>query len=403
MPRNIYITSAEGHTGKSTVALGLLTTLKRSGRNVGVYRPVSRSRNAPDHVLEFLLSQLDRVVPAAECIGVTYEDVHTDPEGALTRIITRYKAMEHRHDVVIILGSDYTDVSSPTELGYNARIAANLGAPVLLVLGGRNHDETASVQSHVLGGQGRAASEMYQTAEVALTELQDEHAQLVAVITNRVDPNILQEVTASVQQAVHPSGEIPVWSIPDDPVLVAPTLAELSEMLDGHQLKGDPELLHREVLACVISGMSMENILVRLTEGAAVVVAGDRSEVLLAILMAHNADTFPQLSGIILNGGFSISPTIERLISGIGTDLPIVSTDLNTFETALRITRARGKVTANSQRKIDVALSLFDEHVDEDALISLLDMDRANVVTPLMFEYQIIERARSERKHIVLP
>ncbi|HEV2072691.1 MAG TPA: phosphate acetyltransferase [Thermomicrobiales bacterium] len=403
MPRNIYITSAEGHTGKSTVALGLLTLLKRSARNIGVYRPVSRSRNEPDHVLNFLLSQLDRAVLAAECIGVTYEDVHTDPEGALTQIITRYKAMEHRHDVVIILGSDYTDVSSPTELRYNARIAANLGAPVLLVLGGRSHDETASVQSHVLAGQGRTASEMYQTAEVALTELQEEHAQLVAVIANRVDPDILEEVTAAVKQALHPSGAIPVWSLPDDPVLVAPTLAELSDMLDGHQLKGDPELLHREVLAYVISGMSMENILVRLTEGAAVVVAGDRSEVLLAILMAHSADTFPQLSGIILNGGFSISPTIERLISGIGTDLPIVSTDLNTFETALRITRARGQLTANSQRKIDVALSLFDEHVDEEALISSLEMDRASVVTPLMFEYQIIDRARSDRKRIVLP
>lgn len=403
MSRNIYITSAEGHTGKSTVALGLLTTLKRSGKNIGVYRPVSRSRSEPDNVLEFLLSQMEHAIPAAECIGVTYEDVHTDPEAALTRIIDRYKAIEDHHDVVIILGSDYTDISSPTELGYNARIAANLGAPVLLVLGGRGHDERTLAQGHLLTGHGRNASEMYQTAEVALAELEDEHAQLIAVIANRVDRDILDEVTASVQQAVDPPGTVPVWSLPDDPVLVAPTLAELSSMLEGHQLKGDPDLLHREVLAYVISGMSMENILVRLTEGAAVVVAGDRSEVLLSVLMAHDADTFPRLSGIILNGGFAISPTIERLISGIGTDLPIVSTDLNTFETALRITRTRGKLTANSQRKIDVALSLFDEHVDHAALISLLHIDRPNVVTPLMFEYQLIERARNQPKRIVLP
>jgi phosphate acetyltransferase len=59
MARSIYITSAEGHTGKSSIALGLLTTLQRSGKDIGVYRPVSRSRTEPDRVLEFLLSQLN--------------------------------------------------------------------------------------------------------------------------------------------------------------------------------------------------------------------------------------------------------------------------------------------------------------------------------------------------------
>jgi phosphate acetyltransferase len=377
--------------------------LKRSGRNIGVFRPVSRSHSEPDQVLEFLLTQLDEAIPPTECIGVTYEDVHTDPEGALTRIIARYKAIEDHHDVMIILGSDYTDISTPTELGYNARIATNLGAPVLLVLGGRSLDDSAMMPGHVLTGRGRLASEMFQTAEVALAELAAEHAQLIAVIANRVDPDYLDDVTAAVRQAVNAAGRNPVWSLPDDPVLVAPTLAELMEALDGHHLKGDPELLHREVLDYIISGMSIENILIRLTEGAAIVVAGDRSEVLLAVLMAHNAETFPRLSGIILNGGFEISPTIERLISGIGADLPIVSTSLDTFETALRLTRARGRLTANSQRKIDVALSLFDRYVDEAPLIAALDMDRPNVVTPLMFEYQLIEQARSNVKHIVLP
>ncbi len=147
----------------------------------------------------------------------------------------------------------------------------------------------------------------------------------------------------------------------------------------------------------------MENILVRLTEGAAVVVAGDRSEVLLGVLMAHNAETFPKLSGIILNGGFEISPTIDRLIAGMEIDLPIVATDCNTFETALRITRTRGKLSENTQRKIDIALSRFDEHVDADRLTEVLDMAPGDVVTPLMFEYQLIDRARSDRKHIVLP
>jgi phosphate acetyltransferase len=405
MLRNIYITSAEGHTGKSTVALGLLHMLRRTGRDVGVFRPVSRAGHAgePDVVLDFLLTQVERPDDAAECTGVTYEEVHADPDAALTAIMTRYKAIEARHDVVIILGSDYTDISTPTELGYNARIATNLGAPVLLVLGGRSQDDASRVPSTALMGTGRTPDEMLQAAEVALDELEAEHARLIAVVANRVDPGLLEPTCEILQQRVDPTRQVPVWALPDDPVLVAPTLGELMTALDGHHLRGDAELLNHEVLAYVISGMSLENILMRLTEGAAVVVAGDRSEVLLGVLMAHDSETFPRLSGIILNGGFEISPTIQRLIAGLGSDIPIVSTRFNTFETALRIMRTRGRLSANSQRKLDVARSLFDAHIDQARLMEVLQLRGVDIVTPLMFEFRLIERARANRKHIVLP
>ncbi len=136
MARSIYITSAEGHSGKSSVALGVLDTLLRSGERVGVFRPVARSTSEPDYVLELLLSRDGVGLDYEECLGTTYEAVHDDPEAALSTIVDRFKAVERQCDAVVIIGSDYTDVATPTELAYNARIAANLGAPVLLVLTG---------------------------------------------------------------------------------------------------------------------------------------------------------------------------------------------------------------------------------------------------------------------------
>ena len=404
MVQNIYITSAEGSTGKSTIALGLLETLKRSGKRIGVYRPVSRSSAESDYILDLLLTYLGASGLAADFVGATYDEVHADPDAALAQIVARYKAVERRYEVVVILGSDFTDVASPTELSYNARIAANLGAPVLLVLGGRSHEDvTPAARAHVFTGTGRTPEEMFQAAEIALAELADEHAQLAAVIANRVDPECLDEVSAAIARAVDPSGAIPVWSLPEDNVLVAPTLQALMEALDGTLHRGDPELLGREALGVVVSAMSMENVLTRLMEGAVVVVPGDRSEVLLAVLMAHDAETFPALTGIVLNGGFEVSPPIERLIAGLGGDLPIVKTDLNTFDTVLRITRTRGRLAAESQRKLDLALAIFDHHVDGNQVLAMLDVAREDVVTPLMFEYTLLERARNNRKHIVLP
>ncbi|MGO7983668.1 DRTGG domain-containing protein, partial [Rhizobium johnstonii] len=90
-----------------------------------------------------------------------------------------------------------------------------------------------------------------------------------------------------------------MWVIPEDPVLVAPTLRAIMDATGGTLIKGDPELLSREALGVVVAAMSMDNVLTRLSEGAVVVVPGDRTEVLLAVLMANASGTFPSLTGII--------------------------------------------------------------------------------------------------------
>jgi phosphate acetyltransferase len=413
----IYICSAEGNTGKSTVALGMLDTLTRRATRVGVFRPISRSTEERDYVLGLLLAH-DGVVPLEyeEAIGVSYDDVHADPEAALATIVQRFKDVEDRCDAVVIIGSDYTDVGSPTELGFNARIAANLGAPVLLVLGGRVTQGKG--RSERLGySDARTPGELAQITELALEELSREHATLLGIVVNRADPEALEGIVASVQEAAEPSRSgghalaavadpgtsVAVWAIPEDPFLVAPSMRTIMEAVDGELYAGDPDLLNREALGVVVAAMSMENVLTRLIEGSVVVVPADRSEVLLAVLTAQNAATFPSVSGIVLNGGFPLSEAIERLVDGLKADLPIIRTELGSYDTALAITHTRGRLAAESQRKRDTALSLFEKHVDGHTLLDLLDVARPQVVTPLMFEYGLLERARGERKHIVLP
>lgn len=406
MARSIYITSAEGHTGKSSVALGVLEALVRAVGRVGVFRPIARSTTERDYVLELLLRRVTAPLDYDECIGVTYDDVHTDPDAALSEIVRRFRAVEAKCDAVVILGSDYTDVGSPTELGYNARIAANLGAPVLLVLGGR----IGQGLGERLGmAEPRTPDDLRQLTEIAMTELRTEHASLLAVIANRADIENLDHIVSAVSSAVVSTGapelarDVPVWAIPEDPFLVAPSIRSIMEATDATLLAGDEALLSREALGVVVAAMSMDNVLPRLIEGAVVVVPGDRTEVLLAVLMANAAGTFPSIAGIVLNGGFDLPEPIERLIAGLRSTLPIVKTDIGTYDTVLRITHARGRLAADSQRKYDTALALFERNVDADVLLARLDLSPRDVVTPLMFEYDLLERARAANKHIVLP
>jgi phosphate acetyltransferase len=229
---SIFIASAEGQSGKSTVALGVLEMLSRAVPKVGVFRPVARSTAERDYVLELLLSHATAGIDYEQCLGVTYEDVHSDADAALSRIVQRFHTVEAECDAVVILGSDYTDVGSPTELGFNARIAANLGAPVLLVLGGR----AGRAGGERLGqAEPRTADELRQLAELALTELTEHHASLIAVIANRADTVALEGTIRAIRLALLASGAepefgdeaAPVWAIPEDEHLVAPSMRSI--------------------------------------------------------------------------------------------------------------------------------------------------------------------------------
>ena len=379
--RSLYVTSPEGETGKGTVALGALDLLTRRVGRVGVFRPIIRSDDRPDYVLELLLDHQGVDMPYELAAGVSYDRVHTDPDGAMSTIVDRYHEAAADRDAMIVVGSDYTGVGSPTEFSYNARVAANLGAPVLLVVHGR----------------GRSPSDVRTVADVATIEIAARYGRLLAIVANRVDPDQLD----AVQEAL--AGPVPAYVIPQEPILTAPTVGDLLEACGGQLRSGDPEMLSREALDVLVGAMTLPNVLDRLVEGGVVVTPSDRVDVLLGVLMAHASQTFPALAGVFLNGGFGIPPQIEQLVAGLGPRLPIVTTQGDTYPTATRLASARGRLSKESPRKVATALALFEKHVDGGDLLTRLDVTRSDVITPLMFEHELLDRARAERRHVVLP
>ncbi|OZE88989.1 phosphate acetyltransferase [Rhodococcoides fascians] len=381
-PSSIYVASPEGDSGKSTIALGVLQMLAATTARVGVFRPIARSTEEPDYILELLVEHTTADLSYEQSLGVTYEQVHSDQDAALSEIVSRYHEVAAQCDAVVIVGSDYTDVGSPSELGFNARIAVNLGAPVLLALRGSD----------------RTPDEIAQLAALCQAELRQHHAHLAAIVANRCDPDQLDAVTDALA-----SVDVPAWSLPEIPLLVAPTMAELLDAVDGTLYSGDSSLLQREAMRVMVGGMTAEHILERLTEGVVVIAPADRSDVLLALVNAHEAEGFPSLAGIIMNGGIEPHPAIARLVAGLGPRLPILTTELGTFDTASAAAQTRGRVAVGSQRKVDTALGLMEQRVDAKTLLGRLDIAIPTITTPQMFEYQLIHRARADRKHIVLP
>ena len=272
--------------------------------------------------------------------------------------------------------------TTPSELDTNARIAANLGAAVVLAVKAKD----------------RTPTEVAQVVELCLIEISGQHAHTAAVVANRCEPSQMAAVAEALKRFEPKS-----YVLPEEPLLVAPVVGDLQHAVGGKVISGDPELLKREVMGVLVAGMTAEHVLERLTEGVAVITPGDRSDVVLAVVSAHAAEGFPSLSCIVLNGGLELHPSVAKLVSGLGLRLPIIATTLGTFETASKVAGARGRVTATSQRKVDTAIELMDAHVDTADLLAQLAIPIPTVVTPQMFTYQLLDRARADRKRIVLP
>jgi phosphate acetyltransferase len=382
VPTAIYVASPEGDTGKSTIALGLLHRLAATVAKVGVFRPITRLGEDRDYILELLLPQTTAGLPYEECVGVGYQQLHEDPDTAIGDIVDRFHHVADQCDAVVIIGSDYTDVATPTELSVNARIAVNLGAPVVLSVRARD----------------RTRDEIAQVVELCLAELSAQHAHTAAVVANRCQPAQMAAVAEALKRF-----EPQTYVLPEEPLLDAPSVAELQRAVDGTLVHGSPTLLEREVMSVLVAGMTAEHVLERLSDGLAVITPGDRSDVVLALASAHAAAGFPSLSAVILNGGLDLHPSIAALVSGLRLPLPMIATALGTFEAAGAVASVRGRVTASSQRKIDTALALMDSYVDTADLLAQLTIPIPSVVTPQMFTYQLLDQARSDRKRIVLP
>jgi phosphate acetyltransferase len=325
----IYIAAAEPETGKSTIALGILHRLNATVAKIGVFRPITRRSRGRDYILELLLQHTTVGLPYEQCVGVTYQQLHADKDAAIAMIVDSYQAMAEACDVVVIVGTDYTDITSPAELSMNARIAVNLGAPVLLAV----------------NAQRRTANEVADVVDVCLAELSAQRAHTAAVVANRCEPTELGAVAEALHRFAPPS-----YVLPEEPLLSAPTVAELERAVDGTPISGDDQLREREVMGILVAGMTADHVLERLGEGMAVITPGDRSDVVLAVASAHAAEGFPSLSCIIINGGLELHPSISALVAGLRLRLPIVATKLGTFEAAEAAASARGRVTSVSQR-----------------------------------------------------
>ncbi|MFG1722034.1 phosphate acetyltransferase [Micromonospora chalcea] len=379
--RSVYLTGVGSGGGKSTVALGLAELLSRQVERIGAFRPLVAG-DGTDPILALLTERYRMELPVDELYGATYAEASAlvadgRREELISRIVTRYREVERRCPAIVVVGSDfaYGDGTGPRELAFNARLATEFGSVVVPVVDGFAQEPEAIAAA--LRG--------------AYHDLVDLGATVIAALANRVP-----------QPMTLPELPVPAYAIPEVPTVSAPTVAEVAAALRGTVLTGDETALDRDVLDYVVGAAHVPTLLDHLTDGALVITPGDRADLLVAAGAAHVAGQV-SLAGLVLTLGEQPDPRAMRLVERMNTGLPVLSVPSDSYDTVSASSRIEGRPSTANPRKVEAALGAFERCVDTDDLARRLRVSRSARVTPLMFENDLIDRARAQRRRLVLP
>ncbi|MBY8888445.1 phosphate acetyltransferase [Streptomyces sp. PTM05] len=386
MTRSVYITGIGRGDGRQVVELGVMELLTRQVDRVGVFRPLMHG-DGPDRLFELLRARYRLSQDPSTVYGIDYAEAaglqaERGTDELVSLLVDRFHAVASRYEAVLVLGSDYHDTQLPAELALNSRLANEFGASLLPVVGGVGQDAD-SIAAEV------------RNAHRAFTS---SGCDVLAMIANRVPPQAAKDAAQRLTGRL----PVPVYVLPEEPSLSAPTVAQVVQALGADVLLGDDAGLARNVLGFVFGGAMLPAFLPALTPGCLVITPGDRADLIVGSLAAHSAGS-PQIAGVLLTLDERPGPDIMALATRLAPGTPLIAVPGGSFPTAAELFGLEGKLTAATPRKAETALGLFELHVDTAELTDRLSVARSGRVTPMMFEHELIERARSDRRHVVLP
>ena len=391
MSKAIYIATSDQNSGKSIITLGLMSILIGKTAKVGYFRPIIEDfvDGEQDNHIETVLSHFNLDIQFEEAYAITKSKlIKKKNKGkigeVLDLIIEKYKKLEERFDFVLVEGTSFTGEGTSIELDLNVLIAKNLGIPTIIIG----------------SGIGKTLDELVDSLYLVYDSFKVKEVEVLSVFANKVQPENIELVTKSLQKSLPEN--VLVNTIPLISSLNNPTMQEIVNELDAKVLFGE-NYLNNEIGHFSVGAMQLHNYLVHLHDNALVITPGDRSDIILGALQANESANYPTISGIILTGNILPEESILKLIEGLSAIVPIIAVDGGTYHITNKIGAIRSEIYANNTHKIETSITTFEKYVDNEALSERLITFVPEGMTPKMFQYNMVKRAKQHRKHIVLP
>ena len=391
MSKALYVATAEANSGKSIVSLGLMHALRGKIGRVAYFRPIisDEQDNKLDNHIDTVLSHFGIEMNYDEAFAFTRKElVKRWNEGAdasiIEHIIEKYKKLEEAYDFVLVEGTDFSGETSFMEMDLNVLIAKNLGIPALIVG----------------SGKGKTLENYASGIHLTYDAFKEKEVEVIGVVANKVLEKNIKAVIEALSEEM--PEDIVISVIPRISSLANPTIQEIADELDAKILFGE-DYLNNQTGGFSVGAMQLRNFVNHLHEDTLVITPGDRADVILGTLQAHQSVNYPNVSGIVLTGGLLPDENISSLIEGLSDVLPILSVAGGTFAVTNKIGNIQSKIYADNENKILTSIAAFEKYVDINGIIDKFTAFESENMTPSMFQYNLVERAKKSRKHVVLP
>lgn len=380
-------------SGKSAVALGVMQMLTRTMRSVAIFRPIINEPqlDARDPDINLLITHFKLDMEYADAFAYTQAEardiINKGSRNLLVEnIIQKYKKLLQTHDFVLCIGTDFLGKDPVFEFELNAEISANLGCPVMLVT----------------SGEDATARDISDSLQLVMESLELYSLDVVATIINR--SGLSQTELDELRKQLSQNGENAlIYAVPNDPAIGRATMNDVKKGLRAEVLFGSSHM-DKLVGDYLVAAMHVDNFLNYIEKDQLIITPGDRTDILLAAIASRLSSATPDIAGVLLTGGLQPPESVYRLVEGwSGSPLPILSTKNHTYRTIMALQEIYGLIEPGDTRKINTVLGLFEHYVNGKEIANrILAEGKSNRMTPMMFEFELIERAKSDPQRIVL-
>ena len=391
MSKAIYVATVESDSGKSLISLGLLRMMLTKSTKVGYFRPIINEfdNNGYDEHTNTAINFFNLETNYKDCFAYKQSEVvallsEGKEDEVIQKVIEKYKKLEANYDYVLVEGTDFSGEGGIIELDINLMIAKNLNIPALIVG----------------SGNGKKKKDFINTMQLSYNSFISKEVDVIGIVANKIEEDEVDYIRKELIKSFPEQLQIDI--IPKIDFLAFPTVKEVVQALKGRVLFG-AQFLDNAIGSYSTGAMQLRNYLTRIKENALVITPGDRADIILGALQANASKNYPKIAGIILTGTIIPEESILKLIEGVQSTVPIVSVDGGTFGISNKIGAVKSKIYATHNKKILLSLDTFDTYVNAEGLTNILTSYQSNKLTPSMFQYNLLQKARIIKKHIVLP
>jgi phosphate acetyltransferase len=161
-------------------------------------------------------------------------------------------------------------------------------------------------------------------------------------------------------------------------------------------LKGD---FQKDIKGISIASMGVNNFLEFVQDDELVVVGFDRNDIMLSCESLLLSNQTPNPSALLLTG--NSNPKIINLLNDFPVKMPILATNKSTSEITKEFYNLTPNVEYLSREKLLNIFAKLDKFIDKNYFLEKLKTP-TNEITPLIFKYKLYEKAKQNKKRVVL-